>query len=134
MAISAKNVSLDSYYIHILDGSPLLYMLQDVDSEYVNHFLNIFASHKGHSSKSATVASYRTAMLQDIKLVLMYKAITGDVAGRKTANLFIVNDNRTGSVKVYAIDDLIDKIEQQPIDGIQLNGKTFNTSINLYNK
>lgn len=134
LAISAKNVSLDSYYIHILDGSPLLYMLQDVDSEYVNHFLNIFASHKGHSSKSATVASYRTAMLQDIKLILMYKAITGDVAGRKTANLFIVNDNRTGSVKVYAIDDLIDKIEKQPIDGIQLNGKTFNTSINLYNK
>ena len=134
LEISAKNVNLDNYYIHILDGSPLLYMLQDVDSEYVNHFLNIFAAHKGHSSKSASVASYRMGILQDIKLVLMYKAITGDVAGRKTANLFIVNDSRTGAVKVYAIDDLIDKIEKQPIDGIQLNGKTFNTSINLYNK
>ena len=53
--ISAKSVDLNNYYIHLVTGSSLLYMIQDLNSNFVNHFLNIFAAHKGSSSRLSPV-------------------------------------------------------------------------------
>ena len=72
-------------------------------------------------------------MLEEIKLILLYKALTGDTYGKKAANLFIVNDNRTGTVKVYTMSGIIEKAASSSIKGVQVNGKTFNTSFRLKN-
>ena len=72
-------------------------------------------------------------MLEEVKLILFYKALTGDTYGRQAANVFIINDNQTGKVRVCSIPYMIDKAIQKPIKGIQLNGKTFNTSISFKN-
>ena len=65
--ISAKSVDLNNYYIHLVTGSSLLYMIQDLNSNFVNHFLNIFAAHKGSSSR---LSQMKLAMAQEIKLIL----------------------------------------------------------------
>ncbi len=130
--ISAKNVNLESNWIHIVSKSSLLYLLQDEDGQFVNHFLNIYATHRRVGSQSSLTAS-RSAMLEEIKLILLYKALTGDTYGKKAANLFIVNDNRTGTVKVYTISGIIEKAASSSIKGVQANGKTFNTSFRLKN-
>lgn len=110
-----------------------MYLLQDEDPQFVNHFLNIFATHGQKGSNKASLTAFRNRMLEEVKLILFYKALTGDTYGRKAANVFILNDNRTGRVKVYSIPDLIDKVAQKPIKGIQLNGKTFTASTSLKN-
>lgn len=131
--ISAKNVNLDNYWVRMLSGSSLLYMLQDEDTQFVNHFLNIFATHGKKGMDRTSLTAYRKEMLEEVKLILLYKAITGDTYGRQSANLFILNDNRTGTVKVYSIVGLLNKISKPPIKGIQLNGKTFSASTSLKN-
>lgn len=131
--ISAKNVNLEKDWIRLVTGSSLLYLLQDEDSQFVNHFLNIFATHGRKGSNQASLAAYRKTIIEDVKLILFYKALTGDTYGRKAANLLVVNDNRLGHVKVYSIATLIDRVARQPIKGVQFNGKTFNTSTNLKN-
>ena len=131
--ISAKNVNLDNDWVRLVSDSSLLYLLQDEDPQFVNHFLNIFATHGQKGSNKASLTAFRNRMLEEVKLILFYKALTGDTYGRKAANVFILNDNRTGRVKVYSIPDLIDKVAQKPIKGIQLNGKTFTASTSLKN-
>lgn len=130
--ISAKSVDLNNYYIHLVTGSSLLYMIQDLNSNFVNHFLNIFAAHKGSSSR---LSQMKLAMAQEIKLILMYKALTGDNYKRTSANVFAVNDINTGRVRLFDMYTLIDKVskDQQGIMGIQLNKKTFNENIKFNN-
>lgn len=130
--ISAKSVDLNNYYIHLVTGSSLLYMIQDLNSNFVNHFLNIFAAHKGSSSR---LSQMKLAMAQEMKLILMYKALTGDNYKRTSANVFAVNDINTGKVRLFDMYTLIDKVskDQQGIMGIQLNKKTFNENIKFNN-
>lgn len=138
LGISAKNYDVN-YYVHVVSGSSLLFMLQDVNSDFVNHFLNLYTSHgklKGQSSVTTdnmTLASRKGAILSEIKLILMYKALTGDNYKRSSANLFIINDSKTGTVKVFDMEEIMKKINGDQIRGIKINDKTFNEKTTLKN-
>lgn len=130
LKISAKNVNLQAYYIHILSGSSFLYMIQDLNGDFVNHFINVFSIQgKNKNSLSTKFTKEREMSMDAMKFILMYKALTGDNYQRKAANVFAVNDNSSsgkGSIKVYTMNQLIDKIESKGLykKGITLNGKT----------
>ena len=112
--ISAKNVNLEKNYarIHIVSGSSLLFLLQDVNADFVNHYLNIYATHHDSNKKGAGLAEHRQEIAKEIKLILFYKALTGDNVGRTSANVFVVNDNsvKNGGVRVYNMQDIITKV------------------------
>lgn len=112
--VSAKNVNLKSGYgVHILSGSSLLYLIQDEDSAFVNNYFNVIADHRdGIAAKNA--ADGHSAM----KLTLLYKALTGDTYGRSgSADLFIVNDNSTGEIKIIDPASIVNKFNQR-MDGV----------------
>ena len=117
--ISAKNVNLGNPYaqIHILSGSSLMFLIQDMDHDYVNHFLNLQVEHSVLKSKDEYqkvsknyFGDKRKLIMQEMKLYLFYKALTGDNYKRKAADLFVINDNSKGEVYVYSIEDIINKI------------------------
>ena len=111
--ISAKNLDLGKGYkfIHTTTGNSLLYMLQDENTDFVNHYLNIFAAHKDRGGGSLTAA--RKEVLDTLKLTLAYKGLTGDTYGRSNAmtNVFIVNNYTGGKnhVKVISVANLLKK-------------------------
>lgn len=130
LKISAKNVNLQAYYIHILSGSSFLYMMQDLNGDFVNHFINVYSiKDDGKNSLAAEFARQRIVSMDAMKFILMYKALTGDNYQRKAANVFAINDNSSsgkGSIKVYTMDQLIEKIKSKKLyrKGVTLNGKT----------
>lgn len=128
--ISAKNVNLGNKYIQLLTNSSLLYLLQDEDSNFVNHALNILSSHSGNSKDKGSIKSMRPAMIEELRLIILYKALTGDVNKRKTANLFIVNDNRFGIIRVHNIEDIILKAIDNLNTGVAVKG--VNQSMSLF--
>ena len=106
--VSAKNVNLNHRYVTLLSNSSLLFLLSDEPAPFVNHALNILASHKAgekkdSSSAKSIVKGMRSSIIDELRLIIFYKALTGDVGGRRSANLFVVNDNKTGKVKVYDV-------------------------------
>ena len=137
IGISAKNIAIDpnKYQIHLVTGSSLLYMIQDIDTDFINHFLNLFAK---HGKPGAVTGSFRTSkelMKDEMKLILFFKALTGSNYGRKAANLFVVNDSNTGRVYVKSIQELAEKVADNINNyvGVTFNGNTFNTSIKQFN-
>lgn len=114
LKISAKNVNLGngdnrSWYIHLLSGSSLLYLLQDVDGDFVNHFLNL-CSVVDKTGASGALAQSKVSIINEVKLILMYKALTGDNYKRQAANIFAVNDNASGRIRLFTMGELVDKI------------------------
>lgn len=129
LKISAKNVNLQAYYIHILSGSSFLYMIQDLNEDFVNHFINVYSIQQKKESLAANFAQQKKNSMAAMKFVLMYKALTGDNYNRNAANVFAINDNSAsgkGSIKVYTMEQLIHKIMSQELydKGITINGKT----------
>ena len=117
--ISAKNVNLGNPYaqIHILSGSSLMYLIQDMDHDYVNHFLNLQTEHSVLNSKGGYkkvpknyFGEKRKLIMQEMKLYLFYKALSGDNYKRKAVDLFVINDNSKGEVRVYSIEDIVNKV------------------------
>lgn len=108
-AVSAKNVKLSrGSIVHILSGGNFLYLLQDENPDFINHFLNIVAAHKdGKIDSSMTLGVFDT-----MKTILLYKALSGDTFQRQSAELFIVNNNITGEAKIFEVKDLILKAQE----------------------
>lgn len=119
--ISAKNVNLGNRYVQLLTGSSLLYLLQDENAIFVNHALNILSTHPRGPGVSQ-IAAMRTDMINELRLIILYKALTGDVNGRNTANLFVANDNKTGKVKVHDVNDIITKVSENLSSSVAIKG------------
>lgn len=125
-AVSAKNIKLSGKSaIHILSGGNFLYLLQDENPDFVNHFLNIVAAHEdGNIDSSMTLGAFDT-----MKTILLYKALSGDTFQRQNAELFIVNNNITGEAKIYEVKDLILKAQEdlEKYSNIKFNGGDLET-------
>lgn len=80
-------------------------MLQDEDNDFVNHYLNIVASHEDGVKINADITGAHNA----IKYTILFKALTGETYLRQGADTFVVNDNTTGKVRVYDMNALIKK-------------------------
>ena len=132
LAISAKNVNLQSPMgVHILSGSSLLYLLQDENEDFVNHYFNIIATHEDHENINADIEGAHEAM----RYTLLFKALTGQTFGRTGATLFLVNDNtRNGGVHIFDIKGLINKASDnlEPFTNITANGQDI-ASIQINN-
>lgn len=113
--ISAKNINFKNKIadIHLVSGSSMLYMIQNSDPIFVNHYLNITSTHNTEKDLYSPNLSYIKLAHETMKLELFIKALTGNLHGRPAANIFIVNDRskkgRNG-VKVIDMEDIINKI------------------------
>lgn len=120
--ISAKNISFDfnisSPYVNLVNGSPLLPLLAlTMSGDYINHYLNIVTAHRGgkvgDNSKKEGEVYIRGELLSSIKssirLSLLISAFKGYKPNAKggTAQVFVVNNNTKGRVKIYNIDELL---------------------------
>lgn len=103
LPVSAKNVNLSSKSgVHVVSGTSLLYLLQDENHDFVNHYLNAVAIHNDSGTPNGLQEAHELA-----KITVLYKAISGDTLGREKATVFIVNDNRTGKVRIFDIRNLV---------------------------
>ena len=130
--------------VHILSGSSLLYLLQDENGDFVNHYFNIIATHEDHKNINADIEGAHEAM----RYTLLFKALTGQTFGRTGATLFLVNDNtKNGGVHIFDIKGLINKASDnleaftnitangQDIASLQINNirkKTYSDRITAY--
>jgi hypothetical protein len=124
---SLKNINLSKKgsWIHTVSGSNLLFFLQDIHPDFVNHYININAAHTGKGSISS---SLRTESRQAMKSVLAAKAITGATAGRQAADVFIINDNKTGKVRIVTMEKIVNslnKLKDLSEVSVQLNNKNI---------
>lgn len=106
LKISAKNVNLFSGYdVHLVEATPLLTLIQNENADFINHYLNIIAEHPKDSEKDdlAQIGSAHETM----KVLLLYKALSGDILGRDAANVFVYNNNKTGQTKVVDIGEMV---------------------------
>lgn len=120
--ISAKNVNLKNRYVQLLSNSSLLNLLQEEDPNFINHALNILASHPRGEKGNLDIVAMRPEIIEELRLIILYKALTGDVNGRTSANLFVVNDNQTGKVKVHDIYDIINKSKDNLSRSVAIKG------------
>ena len=105
--ISAKNINLQgAFNIHLVTDASMLTMIQDENqNNFINHYLNVFAEHEDGKISNTEL----TMGTEVMKLMLLLKAFEGYKRGAGKAELFVVNDNKTGNVKVYSIASLMEK-------------------------
>lgn len=137
--ISAKNVTFkDTHtWIDVASGSPLLSMVQDLESDFVNHWINMHAVH----GRSNTAATYKSDMDDTMKSFLLYRSMTGNASNRNlrdNANLLIVNDKtKKNGVIVKDMKTVFEKaLENLNRVSLQLNGVRLNQLKlkNIWNK
>ena len=121
--VSAKNLNFSgkdaSPYVHLVSGASLLALISTMDTNFVNHYLNLFSLHRrnvykenGYEEKIDTRFKY-LPQAHAAKTIVAESLLISAFIGYKQedkANIFIVNDNTTGRVKVYNIIDLIERL------------------------
>lgn len=112
--VSAKNINLSNNFgIHVVSSSSLLYLIQNSNSDFINHYLNLAATHSQLNDQNINLQLLGQAR-EELKLTLLWEAVSGDTFGRENAmaDTFIINDNsKTGidSIQIYDIPDLVNK-------------------------
>ena len=120
------NISVKSYDLSrdlgMVSGTPLFYLLHNEDHKiFLRPYLNIMANRqeslerikrrKNHGREDvaavALLSGLRENALLATKILVAYKAITGDTFGRNAAQLLVVNDVATKKTYVLEIADII---------------------------
>lgn len=101
--ISAKNVNLfNPRGVNIVSDTSFLYLMQDENMILINNYLNT-------SRSQSKLGKAQENALNCIKLICLIKAATGDTYGRNNkANLFIINNNKTGEFQIWDMKDLLE--------------------------
>jgi hypothetical protein len=110
--LSIKNYNLSSQHpISLVTKSPLSSFLFNLgNTDYTNHFLNIFAAHK---STPSSFRNMRVLAEESLAYSLLWSAMSGRGVGKKEgfADVFVVNDNsKKGDVKIYDIGKLVNNV------------------------
>lgn len=109
VGISAKSINpYSGRDISIVSGSPLIYLIGDIDSTFVNHYLNVTAHHEDGGPNGSLLTAVHEAM----KVTLFYKALSGDTQNRESADILLINNNKGSgidSIQIYDINDLVNK-------------------------
>lgn len=114
--ISAKNINLtgvNARGVHLVSGTSLLAGFASLgNNELVTHYLNQHAF--GAAGMSYYAKGNMSTIYNDtadiLKLSLVQKALQGYKKGVATADVFIINDNLTGTIKIFNMSDLLEKI------------------------
>lgn len=117
-----KNYRLNStkpYDIKMVRGTNMLYLFQN-QSRFLNHYLNQTAS---TSPLGVTMQAN-----QIMKQMLLLSSFTGggartDITSGKQANVFVINNKSTGTVKIVPIYKLFDTIirNNKKLNGVDIN-------------
>ena len=127
---SAKNINLKDSpkVIHTVSGTSLLYLLYDENDNFVNHYFNLFANHPDKRGNTSGYTALRRSYFEILKLMIAYKALTGDTFGRSdnTADVFIINDSSGSNfrVKVFSIATLLQKFWDNPSNNLGISNVT----------
>lgn len=118
---SLKNVNLYSYpTVSLVDEASFLALLQSIDYDFVNHYLNIMSCHYTMPpSESSNVINFtgQKNMYNEFKMTMSLSLLLSAFIGHKldvnTANVFIINNigasKKDSKVKVYNIGELIQR-------------------------
>lgn len=131
LKISAKNIKFHSTHAWAttVAGTPLLYMIQDMDHTFVNHFLNAHAQKNKTKNIDKNVANSLTnddndTTTQLMKQYLFYKSITGDSYNRNRGdkvNLMIINDKTAkDGILLLDLNDILQQAEHK-LGNIKMN-------------
>ena len=141
LKISAKNIAIYDYTrVGVVSGTPLMFMIQDISTDFVNHYLNLNSMHIDindkknaqqylthlEGQKSSIGEPSKKEVNQTMKKLLAIKAVTGKVFGREQANVMILNDNKTGKIRVVTMRDIAERI--RGMSPTQLSALTVNLS------
>lgn len=97
---SVKNVRT-KYNVHIAQGIPLTSLFNLVNTDFVNHYLNILALHYKPSSNLAGSLNFGTEIMEK---ALILRGFAGARGNRdKQANVLIINDRSTGKTHLLDI-------------------------------
>ena len=140
--------------INLVDDGSFMSAIQEFDSgkdQFINHYLNIMAAHeykldnikmnrkdKGNKElkeqfdefrrrqEMEISDTYRKQARMEMSYILLKQALVGFKKGKyNNADVFIVNDNMTGKVKVVSTHSLIEKIQYDEIIARINEGQDF---------
>ena len=120
--ISAKNLTIHGHQgtASLVDGSPLTTMVQNMDTDFVNHYLNLASIQGLKTSDKAKEAK------AEMKKNLAITALAGLHINNKNAhaNIFAVNDKEGQGVKFITVKNLSEKMEtMQKSVSVKYNNK-----------
>lgn len=117
--VSAKNINLNSgNNVHIVSGQSLLYLLQDENGDFINHYLNLIGSRK-EGENFNFIKGHRDSYISMLLQTIFIKTLTGDTYGSDAANVFIINNNNSmDGFKVYSMKEILEDIS---LDGTGLS-------------
>lgn len=118
LKFSAKNINVfNTYDINLVDKAPIFALLQSMDRNFVNHYLNIISAHRSGPRADSKYQSLKdidtlqNAARLAMKINLLLAAFEGHKLGTDRANVFIINNNRPRKagkrVKVFTIQELM---------------------------
>lgn len=99
-----------------LGSAPLSYMVQEVNHDFVNHFLNIYAKHyqekgSGQRKRLSLVQSDRINFRTTLIYTLLFGALTNATASNSVLDeivgTLIINDASRGVAKVWTVEDFM---------------------------
>lgn len=114
--LSLKNVNLTGASrrpIGLVQGAPLFLMLANLQNhELVNHYLNQHVDTVATGAKSLYIASqsFYNETSKMIMLGLFEEALRGYKSQADKANVFVINNNQRGSVSIFNMDEILNKI------------------------
>ena len=119
LPISAKNIQ-SSGQIKILSDSSLLFLIQDENADFINHYLNLVSVNS--TSNVPNLTDNKQEAINTLRLTLLYKAMAGSQLKGMQASIFI--SNLRGRVYVHRITDVIDSITNQNTTQLKTTGIT----------
>ena len=146
--INAKSYKLDSIgngksgyknFIKTVSQSPLTILMEENTGDFTTTYANIFSKHYdkpfGEDTSSKVLSQQRKQCLQMLKLTAAVRSIAGfdtraSFKGGDTsptfvndqANVFIINDANTGTIRAIKMGDIINKL----CDSVDLEGNNGN--------
>lgn len=110
--VSLKNYNLrGSFNIHLVQAAPLLYMIKDEPTDFINHYLNLIADHP--QDPAVKIKADYVAAHDAMKFTLLFYALVG-YNQEKQVDTFILRDKYTQKTRIYSIPQLWNRIENNP--------------------
>ena len=127
LKVTAKNYKLkdSSAQIHLVSDTNLLYLIQNENPDFVNHWLNLMSINHMTRSQSAILQRGHIAM----KITVFMKALSGQgIEGRDSgaADTMMLNWRSQSRVLVFSLSDLVKRVsEMKDLDAYVNFGPNF---------
>ena len=120
--------------IKLVEGLSLLTALADEDPYLVNHYLNLASDSGKYNYSDGELSNSKNLAIQGVKLIILYKALTGDLPGKpKFANTFVYINESRRQVKILNINRILSKIQDNILTRKYFVNTKFDNFKNLEN-